>query len=79
MHTLGDPIVPYWHETLYGAKVLQGGSASKYFEMPRIYRYGTARSQRKKRWPDSPNWSSWWPVGREKVLLTPELRQSMPD
>jgi hypothetical protein len=22
MHTTGDPIVPYWHETLYTAKVI---------------------------------------------------------
>jgi pimeloyl-ACP methyl ester carboxylesterase len=40
MHTVGDPIVPYWHEARYSAKVLQGGSASKYFAMPPINRYG---------------------------------------
>lgn len=26
MHTTGDPIVPYWHETLYAAKVAASGS-----------------------------------------------------
>jgi pimeloyl-ACP methyl ester carboxylesterase len=39
MHTLGDPIVPYWHETLYNAKALFGGSAFKHLNIP-IDRYG---------------------------------------
>jgi hypothetical protein len=39
MHTTGDPIVPYWHETLYNAKALFGGSALKHVNFP-IDRYG---------------------------------------
>ena len=39
MHTLGDPIVPYWHEPLYTAKTLFGGSALKHLNIP-INRYG---------------------------------------
>jgi pimeloyl-ACP methyl ester carboxylesterase len=39
MHTTGDPIVPYWHETLYNAKALFGGSAFKHLNIP-INRYG---------------------------------------
>jgi len=39
MHTLGDPIVPYWHEPLYTAKALFGGSALKHLNIP-IVRYG---------------------------------------
>ena len=39
MHTLGDPIVPYWHETLYNVKALLGGSVLKHFNIP-IVRYG---------------------------------------
>jgi dienelactone hydrolase len=39
MHTTGDPIVPYWHETLYNAKALFGGSAFKHVNIP-IHRYG---------------------------------------
>ena len=39
MHTTGDPIVPYWHETLYNAKTLFGGSAFKHLNIP-IDRYG---------------------------------------
>jgi pimeloyl-ACP methyl ester carboxylesterase len=39
IHTLGDPIVPYWHETLYNAKVLFGGALLKHLNIP-INRYG---------------------------------------
>ena len=39
MHTLGDPIVPYWHETLYNVKALLGGSLLKHLNIP-IDRYG---------------------------------------
>lgn len=39
MHTRGDPIVPYWHETLYNVKALLGGSALKHLNIP-INRYG---------------------------------------
>jgi pimeloyl-ACP methyl ester carboxylesterase len=39
MHTLGDPIVPYWHEPLYTAKTLLAGSALKHLNLP-INRYG---------------------------------------
>jgi len=39
MHTTGDPIVPYWHETLYGLKVLLRGSLREYLHLP-VVRYG---------------------------------------
>jgi hypothetical protein len=39
MHTTGDPIVPYWHEVLYGVKVLLKGSLGEYIHVP-IVRYG---------------------------------------
>ena len=39
MHTTGDPIVPYWHETLYNAKALFGGSVLKHVNIP-VLRYG---------------------------------------
>lgn len=39
MHTTGDPIVPYWHETLYTLKTLQSGSFFKRVNIP-ISRYG---------------------------------------
>jgi pimeloyl-ACP methyl ester carboxylesterase len=39
MHTIGDPIVPYWHTTLYRAKTLVNHTAWKYLNVP-IFRYG---------------------------------------
>ncbi len=39
MHTTGDPIVPYWHETMYTAKTLLTGSFFKHTNIP-IVRYG---------------------------------------
>ncbi len=39
MHTTGDPVVPYWHEALYGFKVLFGGSLGRYAHIP-VLRYG---------------------------------------
>jgi pimeloyl-ACP methyl ester carboxylesterase len=39
LHTTGDPIVPYWHESLYGAKVAASGSSPLYDHIP-ILRYG---------------------------------------
>lgn len=39
LHTTGDPIVPYWHETLYTAKTLATGSFFKRINIP-IVRYG---------------------------------------
>lgn len=39
MHTVADPIVPYWHTTLYRAKTLSKGTASEYLNVP-IFRYG---------------------------------------
>lgn len=39
MHTTGDPIVPYWHETMYTAKTLLTGSFFKRVNIP-IVRYG---------------------------------------
>ena len=39
LHTTGDPIVPYWHESLYDAKVKASGSELLYSNIP-INRYG---------------------------------------
>lgn len=39
LHNTGDPIVPYWHETLYNAKVLFNRSLLKHINIP-IVRYG---------------------------------------
>ena len=39
LHTTGDPIVPYWHETLYNLKVLIAGSLLRHLNIP-IVRYG---------------------------------------
>jgi pimeloyl-ACP methyl ester carboxylesterase len=39
MHTTGDPIVPYWHETIYNLKTLFAGSLLKHLNIP-IVRYG---------------------------------------
>lgn len=39
LHTTGDPVVPYWHETLYRMKVWGTGSAVRYSGIP-ILRYG---------------------------------------
>jgi pimeloyl-ACP methyl ester carboxylesterase len=39
MHTLADPLVPYWQETLYAQKIFKAGSASKHTQIP-INRYG---------------------------------------
>jgi len=34
LHTTGDPIVPYWHESLYSAKVLASGSGPLHTNIP---------------------------------------------
>jgi len=39
MHTAGDPIVPFWHERLYRAKVSSNGQISFYHNFP-VMRYG---------------------------------------
>lgn len=39
MHTTGDPIVPFWHQTKYTAKVFANNPLSPYFSIP-INRYG---------------------------------------
>ncbi len=39
IHTTGDPIVPYWHETLFNLKVLVAGSLLRHLNIP-IVRYG---------------------------------------
>ena len=39
MHTTGDPIVPYWHQLLYGEKVLANNPSSPYLAVE-INRYG---------------------------------------
>jgi pimeloyl-ACP methyl ester carboxylesterase len=41
VHTTGDPIVPYWHATLYRLKTLTSGSGFMYSNIP-ILRYGHA-------------------------------------
>jgi len=39
LHTTADPIIPYWHATLYRMKVLRSGSFRNYVGVP-IFRYG---------------------------------------
>lgn len=39
LHTTGDPVVPYWHATLYRAKTLMSGAGLKHVNIP-ILRYG---------------------------------------
>ena len=39
IHTIGDPIVPYWHELLYQGKIAFAGNSAKAFNIP-IMRYG---------------------------------------
>jgi pimeloyl-ACP methyl ester carboxylesterase len=38
-HTTQDPIVPYWHETIYNLKTLFGGSLLHHLNIP-VVRYG---------------------------------------
>lgn len=39
IHTTGDEIVPYWHETMYRDKILKNGAGSLYTHIP-VFRYG---------------------------------------
>jgi hypothetical protein len=39
MHTIGDPIIPYWHELVYRIKTFQSGTARRFINLP-IHRYG---------------------------------------
>lgn len=39
LHTTGDPIVPYWHETLYYAKTKAAGAGALHTNIP-VLRYG---------------------------------------
>ena len=39
LHTTQDPIVPFWHETLYNLKTLFGGSLLYHLNIP-VVRYG---------------------------------------
>jgi pimeloyl-ACP methyl ester carboxylesterase len=39
IHTTGDEIVPYWHETLYREKILKNRAGSLYTHIP-VVRYG---------------------------------------
>jgi hypothetical protein len=39
MHTIYDPIVPYWHEATYKNKISQNGLAGNYIGIP-VNRYG---------------------------------------
>jgi hypothetical protein len=39
LHTTQDHVVPYWHELLYGAKVLARGAARQYLHIP-VIRWG---------------------------------------
>jgi pimeloyl-ACP methyl ester carboxylesterase len=40
LHTTLDPIVPYWHETLYRQKVESHGMTPRHDNMPPVVRYG---------------------------------------
>jgi len=39
LHTTGDPVVPYWHESLYRAKVQANGAGLLHNNIP-VFRYG---------------------------------------
>jgi pimeloyl-ACP methyl ester carboxylesterase len=39
LHTTADPIVPYWHETIYNVKVLLAGSLLRHLNLP-VVGYG---------------------------------------
>ena len=39
LHTISDPIVPYWHEPLYRLKIFANGSGLMHTNIP-ILRYG---------------------------------------
>lgn len=39
LHTLADPVVPFWHETLYNAKAQSTGSSRELVQIPAL-RYG---------------------------------------
>lgn len=39
LHTLGDQIIPYWHESLYRRKVAESGSQAQHLNIP-VRRYG---------------------------------------
>jgi hypothetical protein len=39
LHTTGDPVVPYWHQMLYRAKVASAGSQNMHINIP-LKRYG---------------------------------------
>jgi len=39
LHTLGDPIVPYWHELLYNRKIVANGDVALHTNIPSL-RYG---------------------------------------
>ena len=34
LHTLADPVMPFWQETLYAAKVLATGSSAELTQIP---------------------------------------------
>ena len=36
LHTLSDPIVPYWHDSLYGIKTLESGSTDLHTNLPAV-------------------------------------------
>lgn len=44
LHTTGDEVVPYWHQTLYREKILQNGSPSLHTHIP-VFRYGYCNFQ----------------------------------
>jgi pimeloyl-ACP methyl ester carboxylesterase len=40
LHTTGDPIVPYWHEPIYKAKIVAAGAGEPHINIPVARRYG---------------------------------------
>jgi pimeloyl-ACP methyl ester carboxylesterase len=44
LHTTRDPVIPYWHATLYRWKVFRSGSSRNYIGVP-IFRYGHCNFQ----------------------------------
>ena len=82
MHTTGDPIVPYWHETLYTAKALLGGTPLKHLNIP-IVRYGHCVFQTKEALAAFVilvyRATGQAPANVNAVLPTSELRQDYAD
>jgi alpha-beta hydrolase superfamily lysophospholipase len=55
LHTTGDPVIPYWQETLYTVKTIAAGTLLKRTNRPAV-RTGTVRSPSRTCSPHSASW-----------------------